>query len=656
MAASHKNTDFLRRPIDVTRSDAGKQKNGLRASLTMKLQTQVQLQKSSPETCDDIAGFLEVKRRPRLFDPSPSVKLSLGGKDPCLESPNLAADRSQNESDAKVLQDAVNNGHSTTRDTSKRPVSQRLTKTASQTSKSGHLSFKSKRLASMFEMNETVRKSKKNEPMGCKLYPRADKLSRIARPSHLESLDRQINASASISKNVYAGVANTGNAEGKAKRLADSPQLTHSPPDCPTLKKLFTYPSDQKWKTNTAGNTKFFEPLVKSRFAPGTRKTGILSKYNKQADVSSALLPLKSKVHKSFRDSRVEALAQLSEPVAEPQSESISGSGSKVTEFLNNLQAYQNYYLRDLLDALETNSSDLVSQHFRKHFRSSLNYLKLHARSKPACCEIAVASPSPATENTAIDINKTAPANKPKENIFLSQTKTEYGFSLKSQAYSFPSDMIILSEDELVEEEEQVTNNEALSVSKTNKQSKLLVLFDLDETLIRSNIEGGFIGTKEADFTIRLESKNNLEFGVIVRPHLAEVLEILSAHCEVGVFTASREGYAKPIIDRIDPKGLITKRFYRQHCSLEKGFGFTKLLRGIEEEIDFNRVIIVDNLVGSFANELYNGIPILPFYGDRSDDQLAKLLPFLLHLAGVRDVKAAISLHFTWHDWLAKMG
>jgi len=39
---------------------------------------------------------------------------------------------------------------------------------------------------------------------------------------------------------------------------------------------------------------------------------------------------------------------------------------------------------------------------------------------------------------------------------------------------------------------------------------------------------------------------------------------------EIYLFTASTAQYADPIIDEIDPKGFIKKRFYREHCKQDK--------------------------------------------------------------------------------------
>lgn len=48
------------------------------------------------------------------------------------------------------------------------------------------------------------------------------------------------------------------------------------------------------------------------------------------------------------------------------------------------------------------------------------------------------------------------------------------------------------------------------------------------------------------------------------RPHLDEFLKKISRFGNVYIFTASIQKYADPIIDIIDPKGIIKKRYYRE--------------------------------------------------------------------------------------------
>ena len=58
---------------------------------------------------------------------------------------------------------------------------------------------------------------------------------------------------------------------------------------------------------------------------------------------------------------------------------------------------------------------------------------------------------------------------------------------------------------------------------------------------------------------------------------------------------------------------------------------------------DLKNVILVDDCIASFANNINNGVPILPFMGDAKDKELLKLLDFLMETANVADVRQALS-------------
>ena len=53
-------------------------------------------------------------------------------------------------------------------------------------------------------------------------------------------------------------------------------------------------------------------------------------------------------------------------------------------------------------------------------------------------------------------------------------------------------------------------------------------------------------------------------------------------------------------------------------------------------------MVIVDNLVESFAMQLNNGIPIAEFNGKEKDRELFHLIPFLIELSQVEDVRPVI--------------
>ena len=59
----------------------------------------------------------------------------------------------------------------------------------------------------------------------------------------------------------------------------------------------------------------------------------------------------------------------------------------------------------------------------------------------------------------------------------------------------------------------------------------------------------------------------------------------------------------------------------------------------IFDDRDLRYVVIVDNSVYSFAFQIDNGIPIIPFYNDKADEEMLHFVYYLNCLAGVEDVR-----------------
>ena len=116
---------------------------------------------------------------------------------------------------------------------------------------------------------------------------------------------------------------------------------------------------------------------------------------------------------------------------------------------------------------------------------------------------------------------------------------------------------------------------------------------------------------------IILPTGRGVDAFINVRPHAKEVLKSLSKVYEIFVFTASHSCYADPVIDLLDPDGrYITHRLYREHCSYVAG-AHVKDLRILNR--DLSKVILVDNAAQSFAWQIDNGIPIIPYFRGHED-------------------------------------
>jgi len=85
------------------------------------------------------------------------------------------------------------------------------------------------------------------------------------------------------------------------------------------------------------------------------------------------------------------------------------------------------------------------------------------------------------------------------------------------------------------------------------------------------------------------------------------------------------------VLDILDPKHeIFVKRLYRDSCiRTTEGGVYVKDLRIFEPSRKLEDIVIVDNAVYSFGYQLENGIPIIPFYDDKKDEELLHLTQYL---------------------------
>ena len=105
---------------------------------------------------------------------------------------------------------------------------------------------------------------------------------------------------------------------------------------------------------------------------------------------------------------------------------------------------------------------------------------------------------------------------------------------------------------------------------KSTKQEKLLVILDIDQTLIYSTNKK-ILGDQKY-FTV-IDSIINQQLFVYKRPHLQAFLSELqkmSDFIEIAAYTAGTQEYADQVLDKIDLLKTIQYRFYRQDCIFNK--------------------------------------------------------------------------------------
>jgi CTD small phosphatase-like protein 2 len=114
--------------------------------------------------------------------------------------------------------------------------------------------------------------------------------------------------------------------------------------------------------------------------------------------------------------------------------------------------------------------------------------------------------------------------------------------------------------------------------------------------------------------------------GINIRPYVMECLRRAASMFQVVVFTASHASYADVVLDILDPNNEIFEmRLYRDSCVRTNDGVYVKDLRIFEHCRRMEDIVIVDNAVYSFGFQLENGIPIIPFYEDKEDEELLHL-------------------------------
>jgi CTD small phosphatase-like protein 2 len=125
-----------------------------------------------------------------------------------------------------------------------------------------------------------------------------------------------------------------------------------------------------------------------------------------------------------------------------------------------------------------------------------------------------------------------------------------------------------------------------------------------------------------------------------IRPYLKESLLLLREKYQIIAFSGSDELYANALLDFIDPfYEIFEARLYRQHC-VQTPYGLIKDLRVIKNR-HIKDMLMVGSNATTFAFNVENGIPILPFYDNFEDNELEHLSAYLLKIyqANVYDVR-----------------
>ena len=196
-------------------------------------------------------------------------------------------------------------------------------------------------------------------------------------------------------------------------------------------------------------------------------------------------------------------------------------------------------------------------------------------------------------------------------------------------------------------------------ITRNVVSGKKVVLLDLDETLIHGDFQEEYLNDidhpydKIIKFT-SLDEQEEVSVGIFVRNGVQKFLEEISKIFDIGIFTASSKDYADAVINYLDPNNEFIKfRLYRNSCIKVNNISI-KDLRIIG--VDLKNIVLIDNNMYSFANQLGNGILINSFYYDKNDYDLFSVMSYLLtYIAPSDDVRKINEMFFHFEDILKQI-
>ncbi|KAG1703903.1 hypothetical protein DVH05_006910 [Phytophthora capsici] len=169
-------------------------------------------------------------------------------------------------------------------------------------------------------------------------------------------------------------------------------------------------------------------------------------------------------------------------------------------------------------------------------------------------------------------------------------------------------------------------------LAAVDANKKCLVL-DLDETLVHSS----FRPTSNPDMIIPVEIDGTIhQVYVCKRPGAEAFLVEMAKYYEIVVYTASLSKYADPLLDKLDPEGVIRYRLFREHCVQYEG-SYVKDLSLLDRDIC--QTIIIDNSPMSYIFHPRNAIGCSSFIDDPNDTELESISRFLIKIRDVDDVR-----------------
>ena len=188
-------------------------------------------------------------------------------------------------------------------------------------------------------------------------------------------------------------------------------------------------------------------------------------------------------------------------------------------------------------------------------------------------------------------------------------------------------------------------DNKDSKLQHPKKKRKKLLVLDLDETQLHVKTPTELLPHAQEhhkEIKVTLSNGVKMKMYLFYRPYLFKFLQNMTEYFEIVVFTASSKNYAEPIIKVLNAeKKQVKGMFFRENCLTNEYGNYIKDLR-IFQDRTLDEIVIVDNSISCFFNQLDNGVPIIPFVDRKDDTELRELEQFLIWLDQEKDLRMTL--------------
>ncbi|TGD79789.1 HAD family hydrolase [Hymenobacter wooponensis] len=180
-----------------------------------------------------------------------------------------------------------------------------------------------------------------------------------------------------------------------------------------------------------------------------------------------------------------------------------------------------------------------------------------------------------------------------------------------------------------------------------DKKDKLLLILDLDETLIHASSTEL---DRPADFRL-------FDYHIYKRPHLKEFLTSCSRHFRLAIWSSASDDYVAEVTKQIVPASIpldfvwgrsrCTYCFHNAafeesgHTNYHSHYDYVKVLKKLRRHgYDLNKVLIVDDTPAKSKRNFGNAIYPKEYKGQSYDSELALLSDYLIQLKDAENVRS----------------